>query len=307
MTTETPAPAPPADPVEYVRLWSDAFSQVVGQIVVGQIVVGQIASSAMPCRIRAESPPELASSSESDLWAVVTSAGGLRGEMSLRLTAGTVLRLAQIFMSEPASPEVQPTSNHASDHPSDDRDAVVELLRQVAGLVSTAAKARWGEIQLRVEGASAAPSWPSAGTYWLQVGEDGPAAMALELVLSAALVAELRAEKTEPAQVEAGRTLTEPASAGISSSPPAGSEKTSGALDLLMDVELGMTMRFGSRKMLLREVLDLNPGSVIELDRRVQEPVELLLDGKLVARGEVVVIEGNYGLRITDATPLEHG
>jgi flagellar motor switch protein FliN/FliY len=73
---------------------------------------------------------------------------------------------------------------------------------------------------------------------------------------------------------------------------------------MLMDVQLTMTMRFGSRQMLLREVLDLNPGAVVELDRRVQEPVDLLLDGKLVARGEVVVIDGSYGLRITDVTAL---
>ena len=74
---------------------------------------------------------------------------------------------------------------------------------------------------------------------------------------------------------------------------------------MLRDVQLAMTMRFGARRMLLREVLDLSPGIVIELDRKVQEPVDLLLDGKLVARGEVVVIDGNYGLRVTDVSPLD--
>jgi flagellar motor switch protein FliN/FliY len=42
---------------------------------------------------------------------------------------------------------------------------------------------------------------------------------------------------------------------------------------------------------------------VVELDQRVQEPVDLLLDGKLIARGEVVVVEGNYGLRVTEVLP----
>jgi len=74
---------------------------------------------------------------------------------------------------------------------------------------------------------------------------------------------------------------------------------------MLMDVELAVTMRFGTRKLLLREVLDLSPGAVVELDRKIQEPVELLLDGRLVARGEVVVIDGSYGLRVTDVTPLD--
>lgn len=71
-------------------------------------------------------------------------------------------------------------------------------------------------------------------------------------------------------------------------------------LKLVMDVELNVTLRFGQRQMPLREVLELGSGSVIELDRMVDEPVELLLDGKLIARGEAVVVDGNYGLRVTE-------
>ena len=73
-------------------------------------------------------------------------------------------------------------------------------------------------------------------------------------------------------------------------------------LDLVLDVELNVTLRFGQRLLSLREVLDLNTGSVIELDRQVEEPVELLLEGKVIARGEAVVIDGNYGLRVTEVT-----
>ncbi len=71
-------------------------------------------------------------------------------------------------------------------------------------------------------------------------------------------------------------------------------------LDLVMDVELDVTLRFGQRQLTLREVLELTSGSVIELDRQVEEPVELLLEGRVIARGEAVVIDGNYGLRIID-------
>jgi flagellar motor switch protein FliN len=71
-------------------------------------------------------------------------------------------------------------------------------------------------------------------------------------------------------------------------------------LRLVMDVELNVTLRFGQRQLPLREVLELNSGSVIELDRVVDEPVELLLDGKLIARGEAVIVDGNYGLRVTE-------
>jgi flagellar motor switch protein FliN/FliY len=71
-------------------------------------------------------------------------------------------------------------------------------------------------------------------------------------------------------------------------------------LQLVMDVELLVTLRFGQRQLALREVLELTSGSVIELDRQVEEPVELLLEGKVIARGEAVVIDGNYGLRVTE-------
>lgn len=75
-------------------------------------------------------------------------------------------------------------------------------------------------------------------------------------------------------------------------------------LDLVMDVELNVTLRFGQRQLPLREVLDLTSGSVVELDRQVDEPVELILDGRVVARGEAIIIDGNYGMRITQV--LQH-
>lgn len=71
-------------------------------------------------------------------------------------------------------------------------------------------------------------------------------------------------------------------------------------LKLVMDVELNVSLRFGQRKLPLREVLALSSGSVIELDRMVDEPVELFLDDKLIARGEAVIVDGNYGLRVTE-------
>jgi flagellar motor switch protein FliN/FliY len=71
-------------------------------------------------------------------------------------------------------------------------------------------------------------------------------------------------------------------------------------LKLVMDVELNVSLRFGQRQLALREVLDLASGSVIELDRMVDEPVDLYLDGKLIARGEAVIVDGNYGLRVTE-------
>ncbi len=75
-------------------------------------------------------------------------------------------------------------------------------------------------------------------------------------------------------------------------------------LHLLMGVELEVTLRFGQRKLPLRQLVELGAGAVVELDRRVQEPVELLLRDKVIARGEVVIVEGNYGLRVSEICAL---
>jgi flagellar motor switch protein FliN/FliY len=77
-------------------------------------------------------------------------------------------------------------------------------------------------------------------------------------------------------------------------------------LELLMDVELDVTLRFGERQMALRDILDLSAGSVVELNQYVQDPVELLVGKKGIARGEVVVVDGNYGLRVMEIiSPME--
>jgi len=90
--------------------------------------------------------------------------------------------------------------------------------------------------------------------------------------------------------------------ASVASAAPAAAEgaEAPANLNLLLDVELKASLRFGQKEMLLREVLELRPGSVIELDKRVQEPAELLIAGRVVAWGDVVIVDGNYGLRVTD-------
>jgi flagellar motor switch protein FliN/FliY len=70
--------------------------------------------------------------------------------------------------------------------------------------------------------------------------------------------------------------------------------------DLFLDIELEASLRFGSRELPLREVLDLGPGDVVELDRNVTDPVDLVIGDKIVARGEVVLVNGNFGLRVTE-------
>lgn len=70
-------------------------------------------------------------------------------------------------------------------------------------------------------------------------------------------------------------------------------------IDLLMDVKLPVRVRIGSKKMLLRDVINMDIGSVVELNQLANEPLDILVDNKKIAEGEVVIVDGNFGVQIT--------
>ena len=71
-------------------------------------------------------------------------------------------------------------------------------------------------------------------------------------------------------------------------------------LDLVLDVPVSLTAELGGCKLPMGDVLQLNLGSVVQLDKLASEPVDLLVNGKLIARGEVVVLEDRFGIKITE-------
>ncbi len=91
--------------------------------------------------------------------------------------------------------------------------------------------------------------------------------------------------------------------------PPLGESVPYGAgsnISLLMDVPMTLTVELGRTRQLVRDILGLGEGSIIELDKLAGEPVDLLVNGKLIAKGEVVVIDENFGVRVTDiVSPAE--
>jgi flagellar motor switch protein FliN/FliY len=70
-----------------------------------------------------------------------------------------------------------------------------------------------------------------------------------------------------------------------------------------MNVQLPVSIRFGETEMVLKDVINLNIGSIIELSSTVDDPVELIVNGKRFARGQVVSVDGYYGIRITEIHP----
>ena len=102
------------------------------------------------------------------------------------------------------------------------------------------------------------------------------------------------AAQTPTAETQPSQDAPEPGPAAPGAAP------LSPGLELLLDIELEASLRFGSREMPLGEILDLGPGDVVQLDRHISDPVDLIVSDKIVARGEVVLVNGNFGLRVTE-------
>jgi flagellar motor switch protein FliN len=268
------SPAMPSNgPVNaFAQLWTEAISSVMSQVASAPFPMQPGTVETMPAAVA------------EDVQLTVTVAGTARGEMNLRLPPGTALELAKIFTSDTDAARAEVTA--------DDRFALEELFRQVTGHVVTSAKPKGLEIQITVN-VGEAPTWPPAASGWILSGPTAPRRAQVEWKLSSALATAL---------VSAWR---EPELAREAPPPPTQNSKGQEKLELLMDVELDVILRFGGRSILLKEILDLGPGSVLELDRTIEDEADLLLDGKLVARGEVVVVERNFGIRVTQVLPKQ--
>jgi flagellar motor switch protein FliN/FliY len=86
--------------------------------------------------------------------------------------------------------------------------------------------------------------------------------------------------------------------AGVATRTTGGKPRS--GLDMLHDVEMEVSAELGRTRMSVRELLSLTPGAIIELDRAAGSPADLLVNGRLIARGEVVVVDENFGIRITE-------
>jgi flagellar motor switch protein FliN len=202
----------------------------------------------------------------------ISLSGSLRGKAAFLIENGEALRLAQQLV--PKSPDPAADPNAAG------KQAIEQLLRKVSTLAAASLKEQFGEVGFELAGIEA-PNWTGASVV-LTASEASSGTISIGFRLDTELAGVLPA--------------------GASTDPLAAKAAASGDnnLDLLLGVELNLTLRFGQRTLTLREILELNSGSIIELDRQVQEPADLLLGEKLIARGEVVVVDGNYGVRIKE-------
>jgi len=88
--------------------------------------------------------------------------------------------------------------------------------------------------------------------------------------------------------------------------PQAAAEYPQKNIEVLLDVPLEVVVELGKTEMQIKNILDIAPGSVVELERLAGEPVDILVNGKLVARGDVVVVDENFGVKLTHiVSPME--
>lgn len=116
----------------------------------------------------------------------------------------------------------------------------------------------------------------------------------IAFALSGALSSLIEGESAPVSQNSATEASTEQAKKQV----PAMSPEEIGNIELIKDVKLPIRVRIGSKKMLLKDVLSMDIGSVIELDQLANDPLEILVGDKVIAMGEVVIVDGNFGVQI---------
>lgn len=279
----------------YYSLWSQSIASTISQFA-GKDLGAEMAGATDESR-------------DDRLWATFTLSEALLGEQAFSVSRTEALLLSQLFIGETPDPHAEFTPDHA--------DAFAELFRQFSGTVALQLKGLLGtEIAVRFKNTEV-PAWNCAESASLTLKTEPPIAISLRmdtgLFSTISKVKLATAEKAGPEQPAPQATaVTQQEQPEAQVEEPAMEERASGPdnvtrpaindrnLDLLLDVKLEVSIRFGRRQMMLKDILDLSSGAMVELDRRVRDPIELLLDGRVIARGEAVIVDGNYGIRIME-------
>jgi flagellar motor switch protein FliN/FliY len=242
----------------------------------------------------------------------VLSEGG-KGEITLLLAREAGALLADLMMMGDGGAAW--TEEH--------RDALQELGSQLAGAFTTSQTERWSQrLVFRASVGDGAPP-PGSSCYPVELDiqgfppHSGVLAISPELMSTASDLDGARASQSDfPRTDDFTEGLPEPVSVSDNPvsrpAPGAGASATSWidsrdpSVQRLLDVPIEVIIELGQTELSIRRILEIGPGSIIELDRMAGEPVDLVVNDKVIAHGEVVVIEENFGIRITNlVTPEE--
>ena len=168
------------------------------------------------------------------------------------------------------------------------RSTYLEIVNQALSGVAGALTKRARRETSCLEGRAAPPSSIDLKGYSFEITLG-------ELVFPVLAVFSKSVEDLPETPVETGQPK---AALPPASQPAAEADQKAHPIDLLLDVELPVSVSFGRAQLALKDVIKLTTGSIVELNRSVSEPVEVIVNNCVIARGEVVVVEGNFGVRI---------
>ncbi|MFO1227686.1 MAG: flagellar motor switch protein FliN [Roseateles sp.] len=122
----------------------------------------------------------------------------------------------------------------------------------------------------------------------------------------AAALAEAAAAPAEPAATEIAAPVEQVSTPTFTNFAPTGTSGAQGDINLILDIPVQLTVELGRTRIPIKNILQLAQGSVVELDALAGEPMDVLVNGYLIAQGEVVVVNDKFGIRLTDiVTPSE--
>lgn len=265
----------------FIETWRQSFTQVLAEAGLKAVKVEFV--DAKTCADR------VPKAGEKSFRAGLNGSGALRGTLKFITSETEGLQLSLLLL--PAAEKTAAPAQLGDK----ERALATELIGKAAAKFTNI----WGrdKVSLDPVPANAAATAPESICGGLRINAENLGPVTILLAASAEFIQSLR----EPGSAgPASQVATKEAPKGAPTMATNQTAETNSNIGLLFNVQLEATIRFGGRQLLLRDILSLTPGSVIELDRQVGEPAELLVAGHLVAKGEVVVVEGNFGLRVTE-------
>ena len=287
---------------DYLKAWTESACDILKQ------ATGAAFSAEF---LPQEELPLLQAVAESGVWVRLAAAQGLTGEQAFLLPASDAVRLVQMLSKDAASKkkksktEKKSSAEDSAEFTQEHGKALADLFGKFAAAAAKTLEAKLGgQCELKVSG-NDRPGW-SPGA---QAGFRLTCPKMLPILVGrhineelASMLGGVPAPSQEQKAAGPQTNTAAPPQAQNAASPPAEEERPAANVNLLMDVELEVTLRFGESQLELRKIIEMDSGAIVELDRQISEPVELLVNGTPIALGEVVIVNGNYGVRITETT-----
>lgn len=183
--------------------------------------------------------------------------------------------------------------------PEDARGTYLETLNQALSGLGQALTARLRKEVTCTAGKNCpAPGPEATGLAAIRITLSGQSPIELLASFNPEMMGALEPENKPAKQVAEAAGFAVPPPATGAPALPAAQQGPPRTMEILYDVELPVSVSFGRAQLPLKDVINLTSGSIVELNRSVTEPVEIIVNNCVIARGEVVVIEGNYGVRI---------